>query len=516
MVLCIIMSMTAALEHTQDLVAENAELRKLLAQALDKVTLLEEKIDWFNRQIFGRRSERKVTPEDQPYLPGLAPSDNPAGDAPAEASKPNQPKKPRKNRKATGADAIQWPENAPVERVYLDIEEEKICPITNKPLIKIGEELTSKLAYRSGSFYIKQFIRFKYAYPKEADQGILTPELPDALLPKSPVDESFLAELCVRKYSDHLPCYRLSEIYSRDGLKISRQQISKWIMKAGQAMKPLYDLMYKKSKEGDIGHIDESPVALLGKKKGKSHQAYMWLWRGGPDLASPYSIYHFRTSRAHFHANELLKGYSGFVHSDKYEAYENLAKKGLFKWCPCWSHIRRYFFEAETAKELQDWFLRKIRYLFMLERVAWARSPEERLRIRLEKEIPIIDEMLKAAQTRIESGKDLPKSKMRKALGYFIGLKPYLKNYTKHAFARLDNNPVERQARPLAIGRKNWMFLGSEAGGQASAILFSLIQTCRSMQINPREYLEDVMRRINSHPFNRLSELLPDQWKKSV
>lgn len=187
----------------------------------------------------------------------------------------------------------------------------------------------------------------------------------------------------------------------------------------------------------------------------------------------------------------------------------------IFTWCPCWALIRRYFFEAQSAKELKDWFLKKIRHLFLYERVAWARSPEERLRIRAEKEAPLIDEMIEVAEKRVRSGKDLPKSKMRKALGYFVGLKPYLKNYIKHAFARLDNNPAEWLARPLAVGRKNWLFMGSENGGEAGAILLSLIQTCRFLKINPRDYLEDVMRRINSHPFNRLEELLPDHWEKN-
>lgn len=143
---------------------------------------------------------------------------------------------------------------------------------------------------------------------------------------------------------------------------------------------------------------------------------------------------------------------------------------------------------------------------------AWARTPEERLRIRQEKEIPIIDELIERIKARLTDGKILPKSKFREALGYFCGLIPYLKNYTKHAFARLDNNIAERAVRPLAIGRKNWLFFGSEDGGEAGAILLSLVQTCRGLGINPREYLEDVFRRLMGHNAKKLEELLPDRW----
>ena len=201
------------------------------------------------------------------------------------------------------------------------------------------------------------------------------------------------------------------------------------------------------------------------------------------------------------------------LHSDKYGAYQRLAEQKAITWCPCWSHIRRKFFEAESGDPgFRDWVLRKIRYLFMLEKVAWARSHEERLRIRQEKETPIIDELIQKIKGKLIDGKLLPKSKLREALGYFCGLIPYLKNYTKHAFARLDNNVAERAVRPLAIGRKNWLFFGSEDGGEAGAILLSLVQTCRGLKIDPREYLEDVFRRLMGHNAQKLEELLPDRW----
>jgi hypothetical protein len=176
--------------------------------------------------------------------------------------------------------------------------------------------------------------------------------------------------------------------------------------------------------------------------------------------------------------------------------------------------MRRKFLVESGDLAFCQWVLRKMRYLFMLERVAWARAAEERLSIRQEKEVPIIDELIEAIKAKLCDGKILPKSKYREALGYFCGLIPHLKNYTYHPYARLDNNVAERAVRPLAIGRKNWLFVGSEEGGEAAAIILSLVQSCRGMGVNPREYLEDIMRRLMSHPANKLIELLPANWAK--
>ncbi|MCH9626268.1 MAG: hypothetical protein S4CHLAM123_14640 [Chlamydiales bacterium] len=139
-------------------------------------------------------------------------------------------------------------------------------------------------------------------------------------------------------------------------------------------------------------------------------------------------------------------------------------------------------------------------------------SEQERLKIRQEQEAPIIEELIERIKNRLLEGKDPPKSKLRQALGYFCGLIPYLKNYTQYAHAHLDNNTAERAVRPLALGRKNWLFVGSPKGGKAAAVLFSLVQTCRNLEINPQEYLEDIMRRIMDHSAQRLDEILPDQW----
>ena len=472
---------------------------------------LKEQLEWFKRQLFGQKADKFVDTQnsEQLFFDGF----DQLASVPPE--KKIIPAHERAKRKPTGQDKITLPADIPIERQLLDIpDEKKVCPESGLPLVKIGEEVTSKLAHKPASYFIKQIIRPKYALPKE--EGIFTAELPETLLTRCQADESLLADILVKKFGDHLPLYRQSEIMAREGIYISRQILCQWVLRAGLALKPLYDEMLVQVLQSGNVFYDETPIDMLSPGKGKTHQAYMWVLVGGKAADPSYRVYDFCTSRCHYHAAELLKGYDGVLHSDKYGAYEVLANKKQFVWCPCWAHIRRKFVEAESGDPpFRNWILRQVRYLFMLEKVAWARSEEERLRIRKEKEEPIINRLITAIKNKLVNGGILPKSKFKEALGYFCGLIPHLKNYIEHAWARLDNNVAERAVRPLAIGRKNWLFVGNEMGGEAAAIILTLIQSCRAIGANPREYLEDVMRRLMAHNSTKLHELLPDQWLKT-
>jgi len=486
---------------------------KEIAALQSEVNFLKEQLEWFKRQLFGQKADKFVDNQNSDQLTFKD------FDKLDDISKEKKiiPAHERAKRRRAGEDTITLPADIPIERHFLDIaEESKICPKTGKPLIKIGEEITSKLAHKPGSYFVKQIIRPKYAFPQESDEGIITAALPESLLIRCQADESLLADILVKKFGDHLPLYRQSEIMAREGIQISRQTLCEWVTRAGLALKPIYNEMLTHILRSENIFYDETPVDMLDPGKGKTHQAYMWVIVGGVSINPAYRIYDFCINRCHYHAANMLKEYHGVLHSDKYGAYETLANKKQLIWCPCWAHIRRKFVEAESGDPpFRNWILRQIRYLFMLEEVAWARSEKERLWIRQEKEIPIIDRLIIAIKDKLTHGKILPKSKFREALGYFYGLIPYLKNYTKHPFARLDNNVAERAVRPIAIGRKNWLFIGNESGGEAAAIVLSLIQTCRALKINPREYLEDIMRSLMSHNSQKLYELLPDQWLKS-
>lgn len=487
---------------------KDASIAALQAQ----VSLLSEQLAWLQRQLFGRRSERIVGDIDNQTLPldfGALIVVPPPQEQTQEIN--YKRRKPVKNR---GADTLAYPDNLPVTRIELDVTpEEKICPQTGEPLVCIGEEVSRKLARKAEQFFIIEYVRPKYASSKNPDLGVRTAALPDAVIARCPADESLLAYILNAKFADHLPLYRLVEILGRSQICISRQTLSKWVLTLGAGLYPLYEAMRIRVLESGVVFADESPIRLQEKGKGRCRQAYMWVYAGGGGGDPPYRFFEFRPNRNHAHPEETLKGFKGVLHSDKYGAYEKLAKRKDIQWCPCMAHVRRKFVEAENGDpELRREILRQIRYLFLLERVAWERKPEERLRIRRELEKPILDKLTQKIKERVLAGGLLPKSKFHQALNYYLGLAPHFDNYLNHPDARLDNNVAERAIRPLTIGRKNWLFVGSEDGGRASATLLSLVQTCRNLGINPQAYLEDILRRIMGHPAQRIQELLPDQW----
>lgn len=474
---------------------ENLLLKNQLAE-------LKEQLEWFKKQIFGKKSE-KITSDLNSYQPMFDGFENEPTDMQEKKLIPAHVRaKPNRN----GQDKIDFPSDLPKETTILDIPEEQKT-VDGKLLVKIGEEVTQKLAHKPGEYYIKEIIRPKYALPNE---GVLTTDLPDSIIPRCRVDESFIAEMLVQKFCNHLPLYRISEILERRGIFISRKLMSQWVVRVGLILKPLCDTMLKEILTSGNIFVDETPVRFI---EGESRLGYLWTICGGNSSDPSYRVYNFRENRCYDNIFDILKDYRGVLHSDKYGGYQKLAEEKKIIWTPCWAHIRRKFFEAEAGDPpFRAWVLEQIHLLFVLEEEAWKLSPDERVRIRLEKEGPIIDGLIQRIKGRLIEGNVLPKSKFREALGYFCGLIPYIKNYLNYPFARLDNNVAERSIRPIAIGRKNWLFFGSLDGGMAGSAILSLVQTCRGLGINPREYLEDVLRRFMGHSSQRLSELLPDQW----
>jgi transposase len=476
---------------------------------------LREELSWFKKQIFGQKSERRVIDKSiYIYPPGWEKLfDNLQGNNNEEVEKQKISAHTRRRKKRKNEDKLQFSDDVPVETIIIDIpEDKKFCPNTGIALAKIGNEVTYKLVHNPSNSYVQKIIRPKYALPKGA--GIIVADPVESFIPKSCADESFLAEVLIRKFVDHMPLYRMSESFLREGIKISSKLLSQWVVRIGIDLKPLYDLMIQEILESENIFIDETKLNLLQKKKCK--QCCMITMIGGKEQNPTNRIYAFREKKTNEDILGLVEGYKGVFHSDKLRAYENFAKEEGITWCPCWAHIRRKFLEAEFGDMVfKDSVLRKINYLFAVEKIAWKKSLEERINLRFQKSEPIINALIKQVKKRVTDKYILPKSKLKKAILYFLGLEPYLKNYIKHPWAHLDNNTAERAIRALVIGRKNWLFVGSKKAGEATAVILSLVQTCRGLKINPREYLEDVLRRFMSHPFKKLYELLPSQWGKN-
>lgn len=489
-------------EEHEKLKAENARLKEQLA--------------WYQRQVFGQKSERLTDmPGDTPDIPGLEiPSDESA--TPETVEVPSHKRKKKSGKGEFKIDLPDW-----MERVEVAIdppENERILP-DGRQLVRIDEERVEKLAYRGTQYYAKVFVKGIWALPGEKTITPVQEPMPDDLAHGSKLDTSFMAHIAVEKFQFHMPLNRMVEKLNGMEVGISDQLLSQTLIRCGGAVKPLADRMMEQVLNHPALFTDDTPIKLFQKKK--CREARIWVYAGGkaPPKSGypPYIVYQFTENRRHEHPKKLLKNYDGVIHADAFGAYEGLDGSPDYKlqWAACWAHARRRHFEAEFIDSNDRlWILKKIRYLFMFERVAWNREPGERLRIRDEKERPIVKEIFGRLKALATDPKLLPKSKQAEAISYMLHRVKNFTLYLDNADVRMDNNHSERNLRKLTIGRRNWNWLGSKEAGTKQMALLSLIQTCRHLEINPQEYLDDIFARVLTHPASRIDELLPDQWKR--
>jgi len=513
-------------ENTSLLLAEKDALisalkeQNFLLQAQNKalqevVTQLQWQVKQLQKKIFGKSSERFVD-DPQPFFPGLEPTPISMEQA-CEEEVVQVPAHEKKKAKSTPKNTITYPDDLPVDRQIIDLpEEQKIDPKTGESLVCIGEEITRRLCKKSASYLIKEIVRKKYALSSNPDAGIRIADKPESLLNRCQAHESLLADIVVNKYCNHIPLYRQSEMLTRDKIFISRQTLSGYMIKIGQILAPLHSLLQQEILASGNIFIDETPIDVLCPGKGKTHQGYMLVIAGGSSLNPALRVYHFLPDRKHAHFEEIFKDYQGVFHSDDYGVYEKMAKQDGVIWSPCMAHVRRPFFEAEAGdKAFREEVLKDIQHLFAIEEKVKDLPPEERVQIREQEAVPVLEALIEKNKKKLTEGTFLPKFKMTQAIKYLLRLSPYLKNYITNPYARIDNNVAERALKHVVIGRKNWLFVGGEDGGESSAVLYSLAQSCRALNINPLEYFEDVFLRFQSHPANRLRELLPHNWKKN-
>ena len=490
----------------EELLRKNLALTKTVAS-------LTRQLEWLKRQVFGQKSERFV---DDPLNQLELPMDIPCNDEKAETIViPAHIK--RKPRKGKGEFKLDLPDNLPVEEtVHKLTGDALICPKTGKTMVPIGEEHVDKLAIRAEVYYIARDVYIKYAVPGEPLSGVAQAPAPPCIIEGSKFDVSFMADLTVEKFAYHMPLNRVQERLAASDIFVSRQTLSGLLINLGDKLVPLYDLMRQKVFESGVIFTDDTPVKLIVKGKGKTQKGRMWIYLGGSPNAPPYHIYDFTEDWCHSHPIEFLKDFQGVFHADAYEAYEKIDKdRDDVEWAACWAHARREFERALSngKDEFCLGILKIMRYLFLYERVAWNRSPEDRLKIRQKHETPLVDEIFKRLQDELSAPDLLPSSARFKAIKYMLSRKENFKLYLTNPDIRMDNNPAERALRKVCIGKKNWIFVGSLKGGDTAAVLFSLVQTCRALKINPREYLEDIYSRLLDHPAKKLEELLPDKWQ---
>jgi transposase len=495
------------LESTQK---TKAELCLEVENLQREILRLREKLAWFKRQVFGAKKETFVPDGNTPLLPGM--------ELPGEEPEPEEPEtktitvKPRKKRGAYTQ--FEFPATAPREEEIIDIPEEE-----KEGLVCIGEDVTERLALRRARFVVKVTRIKKYVIANEAKCAVHTAKSWTPAIPGSRMDESLLADILVNKYANHLPLYRICQMFGRDGLVISRQTLSKLVLKSGSLLEKLGELLEKEIMACARVFTDDTTLQLQVKGKGKTQTARIWIRVGGDGSDPPLVFYNFSENRKEEHPLNQFKDYKGSFHSDAFQTYEKLALLKNIIWQPCWAHARRKFFEAKTNNALREKILNLMDKLFAHEKKVWELEKgklgsRERLAYREENSRPLVDEIFATLKDALLNDRLLPRMKITGAVDYLLKRETHFRNFLTHSELRIDNNVAERNIRPLAIGRKNWLFVGSKDGGKAAATLLSLIQTCKNLEVNPTDYLTDVLRRINNIPEEKLPQLLPQNWKK--
>ncbi len=396
---------------------------------------------------------------------------------------------------------------AHLERITEVIEPENI-PEGSK---KIGEEVSEVMEIKSAKIYVRRIVRPKYALPQEA--GIIIADLPSLPLPRSNAGPSLLAHLIVNKYVNHLPFYRQVQMFKRDGIVLAESTINNWFANTADLLKPLYNEIWKQIKQLNHLFVDESTIPVLNvDKPGGTVKGYHWIFKGiDPNLIF---FYYNKGSRGYHILHEVLPGFQGAVQCDGYGAYDDLEKvKGIIT-IGCWAHARRKFEQAlGNDPALAQYALLKIQELYDIERLAKdANYTYDQIKeLRETKSYPKLREfevwLLEVIPTV------LPKSPIGKAVLYTYGMYPKLVRYVMDGRYRIDNNLAENGVRPMALGRKNYLFCGNHEAAGRTAIIYSLMGSCMVNQVNPQEWLTDVLGRIQDHNIQKLDELLPHKWK---
>ncbi len=388
------------------------------------------------------------------------------------------------------------------------------CSCCGKQMSRIGEETTEELEFIPAKFFIKEHVRIKRACSRCKD-GVQTGVIPPSIQPleRARPGSGLLSHILLSKYCDHLPLYRQEQIFSRAGIQIPRQRMCDWIEKVVELLMPVYEALHKELLKESYLLGDETTIKIQdGKQEGKCHLGYFWGLH-----APPKSLvwFHYAPTRASTVPEEILKEFEGFFTSDAYAGYNSILLPQKVERIACMAHIRRKFIEVRTTAPKEcDVILQLIAKLYKIEEKAKKFSNKERQTLRQKDALPVVDKLFTYLKELTQSV--LPRHLVQKALSYALAQETPMRRYLTDGRFHIDNNAMERQIRPIALGRKNYLFAGSHDGAKRAAVLYSLIGSCKLSGVNPFEYLCDVLQKVHTHPASKISEILPHRWKKDA
>jgi transposase len=515
---------TEAAELPQDVATLQAmvtEQSSTIASLTAKLAKLEHYLEQLVRARYGPRSE------------GLDPHQLTLFDTTAAEEKKASPPHPEgtpstirvKEHKRRGGGRQELPEDLERKVVEHDLSSaEKACPGCGHERERIGCEESEQLEYEPAKLFVLLHRRWKYAC-RHCQEHVATAPPAERPIEKGLPGPGLLSAVVVGKYGDHLPMYRLEDVFLRSGVELARSTLCRWALQTAELLQPLYDRMVQEVLASRVIHTDDTPMPVLDREREHTRTARLWTYIG--DWRHPWTVYDYTTSRKRDGPQQFLNGYAGYLQADAYGGYDGIYAAGSVQQVLCWAHARRKFYEARTVQpEEAHAALAFIARLYAVERAAaelrypigpasdlvqvtrkWHR---ERRRMRQQESLVILREFrqwLEQAERRV-----LPKSPVGQAIGYVLPRWEGLTRYCEDGILAIDNNLSERMIRPCAIGRKNYLFFGSDEGGRAAAVLYSIMASAKANQVEPFVYVRDLVDQFAKSSPPDLTRLLPGAW----
>lgn len=406
--------------------------------------------------------------------------------------------------KKTHPGRVKLPEDLEVVETILEPDED------TSQMVCIGEEISEELGYQAEKFFIHRTIRKKYA-PKSGEGSFAIAKLPERVIPKGIPSAELVTQILVDKYIDHLPLYRIRQRFARSGIKIPDSTINGWVATCLDRLQILYDYSASLIKKQDYLQVDETTIKVQDPKlKGKTHLGYYWVYRAPVDGSV---LFEYHSSREGKHVFNSLKDFKGYLQTDGYAGYNAIAVREDIIHLACMAHIRRKYDEAlSNDRPRAEKALLFIQKLYAIEREAQELNAEERKELRLQKALPIINEMGKWIAD--ENKKVLPKSTIGKAFKYSIERWDEASNYLYNGNLEIDNNMIENAIRPIALGRKNYLFAGSHDAAQRAAMIYTFFAQCKIAKVNPSDWISHALLSILHTKPSQYDSLLPANYRK--
>ena len=468
---------------------------EIILQKDRQIKTLQDEVAYFKKMIFAFKSERYISNADSNQLELFDKQKEDTVEQESDITE--QVTYTRKKKKHPGRNKL--PDHLPVEEIIIEPQED------TSGLKKIGEEITESLKYTPASLVMLRYIRPKYE--KADKQGLLIAPMPNRLIHKCIAEPSLLSHILVAKFIDHLPFYRQIQRFKRDyDWTLSSSTMNDWFAACCTLLKPVYDAMVARIRNSNYIQVDESPIKVLeSEKKKQTHQGYMWVYHSPQDKTI---VFNYRKGRGMQGPKEFLEDYEGYLQCDGYTVYDKLGIKANINLVGCLTHARRYFYEAiDNDNEKADYAMRIFTKIYNLER-DWKTEQVDVIYNNRQAQIkPLLKQLKDWCDEQVNIV--LPKSKIGKAVRYYINQYHKLTAVTHEDFLEIDNNLIENKIRPLALGRKNYLFAGSHNSAQKIAIMYSLFASCKAKDINPHVLLNETFLKLTDPDFSDFDSLTP-------